>query len=249
MNLRALFPLVYVLSLSNRDRRREQATQELNRYGFQHEVLTAVEPEVSPLKDMYMTDRKAALASSKLVALFNALSRKQNVLIFEDDIRFRTDFWEHSDSTRLPADWKALYLGGLHRQPAVPVSNSLSRAVETYDNHAIGVRFEFIPDVIDAIINRNSEIANPSRFVKASDVQIAKLQPLHPIYAFTPNLVWQTPHVSDTIGLMTNNYDEEGRQRFNTPEEWEAANQEYERKAREYHEQTQRSFESERCGD
>ncbi len=113
------------------------------------------------------------------------------ILIFEDDVVFDSDFNERFSRyvSQLPSDWDMLLFGGLHVyvRPR-KISENISRITSSYSTFAYALK----QTVYDAFIELNSQSLEPVDKVNAI------LQQTFNCYCFMPHLAWVEENYSDT---------------------------------------------------
>lgn len=121
-----------------------------------------------------------------------------SVLIFEDDVVFDPQFKEKFASfiQELPADWDMLFLGALHKDEPVVVSEHVARITKANSTFAYAIR----NTVFDAFIELNS------RAEHVLDMNSYVLQERFNCYCFMPNLVWVESEYSDVQNRLENHW-------------------------------------------
>lgn len=121
-----------------------------------------------------------------------------SVLIFEDDAVFDPQFNEKFATfiQELPADWDMLFLGALHKDEPVKVSEHISRITKANSTFAYAIR----NTVFDAFIELNS------RAEHVLDMNSYLLQQRFNCYCFMPNLVWVQAQFSDVQKRFENHW-------------------------------------------
>jgi glycosyl transferase, family 25 len=121
-----------------------------------------------------------------------------SVLIFEDDAVFDPQFKEKSATfiEELPEDWDMLFLGALHKDEPVRVSEHIGRITEANSTFAYAIR----NTVFDAFVELNS------RAEHVLDMNNYVLQQRFNCYCFMPNLVWVESEYSDVQKRVENHW-------------------------------------------
>lgn len=121
-----------------------------------------------------------------------------SVLIFEDDVVFDPQFKEKFASfiQELPADWDMLFLGALHKDEPVVVSEHVARITKANSTFAYAIR----NTVFDAFLDLNS------RAEHVLDMNSYVLQERFNCYCFMPNLVWVESEYSDVQNRLENHW-------------------------------------------
>lgn len=121
-----------------------------------------------------------------------------SVLIFEDDVVFDPEFKENFATyiQELPDDWDILFLGALHKDEPLKVSEHIGRITKANSTFAYAIR----NTVFDAFIELNS------RAEHVLDMNNYVLQERFNCYCFMPNLVWVESEYSDVQNRLENHW-------------------------------------------
>lgn len=121
-----------------------------------------------------------------------------SVLIFEDDAVFDPQFKDKFSSfiEELPSDWDMLFLGALHKDEPVKISEHISRITRANSTFAYAIR----NTVFDAFIELNS------RAEHVLDMNSYLLQERFNCYCFMPNLVWVESEYSDVQNRLEHHW-------------------------------------------
>jgi GR25 family glycosyltransferase involved in LPS biosynthesis len=121
-----------------------------------------------------------------------------SVLILEDDVVFDPQFKEKFASfiQELPADWDMLFLGALHKDEPVVVSEHVARITKANSTFAYAIR----NTVFDAFVELNG------RTEHVLDMNNYVLQERFNCYCFMPNLVWVESEYSDVQNRLENHW-------------------------------------------
>ena len=121
-----------------------------------------------------------------------------SVLIFEDDVVFDPGFKENFATfiQELPNDWDMLFLGALHKDEPIRVSEHVGRISKANSTFAYAIR----NTVFDAFIELNS------RAEHVLDMNNYVLQERFNCYCFMPNLVWVESEYSDVQKRLENHW-------------------------------------------
>jgi GR25 family glycosyltransferase involved in LPS biosynthesis len=121
-----------------------------------------------------------------------------SLLILEDDVVFDPSFSEKFPVfvRGLPADWDMVFLGALHREDPVPVTENVVRIHQAYCTHAYALR----DSIYDAFIAAND--GSPNEL----DVNTGMLQSNHKCYGFAPNLAWMESRYSPVQERMADHW-------------------------------------------
>ena len=136
---------------------------------------------------------------SHLEAVREAKARGyESLLIFEDDVELHPELRNLFPGlmAQVPAEWDAIYFGGIHRlQPAATAPNVV-RLVETNSTYAYALR----RTVFDAFLAINEHSHAPV------DETAKVLQKQFHFYCFWPHLAWVARDFSDILGAEVNHW-------------------------------------------
>jgi glycosyl transferase family 25 len=112
-----------------------------------------------------------------------------SVFIFEDDVVFDEHLQQKFRASigQLPADWDMLYLGALHKDEPIRISDHMARITEANSTYAYGLR----DTVFDAFIELNRKAET------VLDLNSLVLQREFNCYCFMPHLAWVEDDYSD----------------------------------------------------
>jgi hypothetical protein len=121
-----------------------------------------------------------------------------SLLILEDDVVFDPSFSKKFPvfASGLPSDWDMVFLGALHREDPVPVTENVVRIRRAYSTYAYALR----DSIFDAFIAANDGSQNQV------DVNNSILQSNHNCYGFAPNLVWVESRYSPVQERMADHW-------------------------------------------
>jgi glycosyl transferase, family 25 len=121
-----------------------------------------------------------------------------SILIFEDDAVFDPQFKEKFATfiQELPDDWDMLFLGALHKDEPVMISEHIGRITKANSTFAYAIR----NTAFDAFIELNS------RAEHVLDMNNYVLQERFNCYCFMPNLVWVEAEYSDVQKRLENHW-------------------------------------------
>jgi glycosyl transferase, family 25 len=124
--------------------------------------------------------------------------RKDDVLIFEDDVEFAPDLAARfaRAMTQLPDDWDILYLGGIHAHQPCLVGDSLARVSRTLSTFAYAIRAR----AFDAVLEIDPGIPVPV------DDQLTRVQSRLACYCIFPHVAWVECDHSDIQGRQDNHW-------------------------------------------
>ena len=121
-----------------------------------------------------------------------------SVLIFEDDAVFAPQIKDKFSNyfAELPSDWDMLFLGALHKDAPVKISEHIGRITKANSTFAYAIR----NTVFDAFIELNS------RAEHVLDMNSYILQERFNCYCFMPNLVWVESEYSDVQNRLEHHW-------------------------------------------
>ncbi len=121
-----------------------------------------------------------------------------SVLIFEDDAVFDPQFKDKFAGfiQELPADWDMLFLGALHKDEPIEISEHIARITKANSTFAYAIR----NTVFDAFIELNT------RAEHVLDMNSYHLQERFNCYCFMPNLVWVESEYSDVQNRLEHHW-------------------------------------------
>ena len=120
------------------------------------------------------------------------------VLIFEDDTVLDPDFQNKFTTfiKEVPDDWDMLYLGALHKDAPVKISEHVGRITKANSTYAYALKHT----VYDAFIDLNA------RAEHVLDMNSYKLQERFNCYCFMPNLAWVEAEYSDVQNRLEHHW-------------------------------------------
>ena len=189
------------INLDRRPERWERVQREFARHGINevHRV-AAVDGAVVDVPASWPYPRGAygCLLSHLQVVRKAREMRVPNVLIFEDDVVLDARFQEKVAAcmAELPSDWDMVFLGALHRDDPIPVSERIGQVTRAHMTYAYALNQK----VFDAFIDSNS------RAIFAVDENNLKLQAEFKCYCFLPNVAWVESLYSDAQERMSNHW-------------------------------------------
>lgn len=194
MNVNDFFPDKVCINLNRRPERWEQAEAQFALHQInsvrRFPALDGLTLEVPPGWDG-SPGAYGCLQSHLSVVREARRSGLPNILIFEDDVVFDSDFNTKFSSyiKQLPSDWDMLLFGGLHVYVRPQkISENISRITNSYSTFAYALK----QTVYDAFIELNSQSLEPVDKVNAI------LQQTFNCYCFMPHLAWVEENYSDT---------------------------------------------------
>jgi glycosyl transferase, family 25 len=204
MNARAhknLFPLKVCINLDRRPERWQRMQRAFAAQGIESvQRFSAVDGKdvVLPSNWIHTPGAYGCLDSHVRVVREARDAGVSSVLIFEDDAVFDPQFKEKFAAfvQELPSDWDMLFLGALHKDEPVRVSEHISRITKANSTFAYAIR----NTVFDAFIELNS------RAEHVLDMNSYVLQQRFNCYCFMPNLAWVEAEYSDVQGRFENHW-------------------------------------------
>lgn len=196
-----LFPLKICINLERRPERwqrmqgafAEQEIRDVRRF-------PAVDGNAAPLPhDWIHTPGAYGCLRSHLQVVREARDAgASSVLIFEDDAVFDPQFKEKFAGfiQELPADWDMLFLGALHKDEPIKISEHIARITKANSTFAYAIR----NTVFDVFIELNT------RAEHVLDMNSYHLQERFNCYCFMPNLVWVESEYSDVQNRLEHHW-------------------------------------------
>jgi hypothetical protein len=156
MNLNELFPLCYCTNMDYRPDRWVQAQQEIAKVGI---VPQRASGTIWTGTGDTRYNGWIGCGLTHLRCLKLALEQNQNVLMFEDDVLFISDYTNIIPAAldELP-EWDMLYLGGNICRSIFRISSHLGRLTYAQATHAYGVNKTFLPEIIKVLESRFGQI-------------------------------------------------------------------------------------------
>ena len=186
------FPQIVCINLDRRPERWQRLLKELARHDLGPvQRLSAYDGETTakPAAWTHTAGAYGCLLSHVAVVREARRSSASSVLIFEDDAVLDRDFQNKfaSFSNEVPRDWDMLYLGALHKDEPVKISEHVGRITKANSTYAYALK----NTVFDAFIELNE------RAEHVLDMNSYLLQERFNCYCFMPNLAWVEAQYSD----------------------------------------------------
>ena len=186
----------------------------LGRVAF--ERFPAVKPDLA--RDRVHNGRAGCLLSHRRVIEAAYRDGLENVLVFEDDVRFAPQFVrqaQRSLATLDATEWDMFYLGLTPKAPLVPAGEHLVRTFGGLTTHAIAYHRRAMPRLLNWLPEEKDVLRFLSRY-KAIDRYYA----LHTAsrmrcYAASPLLAFQRDDFSDIQQRHTSSNEQQAKQAFN----------------------------------
>lgn len=142
MSWQLFFSKIYVVNLKKRIDRLIEVTEEMDKYGIDFDLITAIEDEEGArgLRDTMVNIFKDAHEN-----------KYESILVFEDDAMFVTDPNPTMEQVvkGLPMDWRILHLGGqITGGFSYRVNGNLLAAQKVYSTHATAYSKQCIIDIL-----------------------------------------------------------------------------------------------------
>jgi len=197
----SLFPLIICINLDRRLERWQRAQRAFAAHGIQpvRRFSASDGNELALPRDWIHTPGAYGCLQSHLRAVREARDAGvSSVLIFEDDVVFDPQFKEKFATfiEELPDDWDMLFLGALHKDEPLRLSEHIARITKANSTFAYAIR----NTVFDAFIELNS------RAEHVLDMNNYVLQERFNCYCFMPNLVWVESEYSDVQQRIENHW-------------------------------------------
>ncbi len=135
-----------------------------------------------------------------------------NVLIFEDDVKFHPDILPITELVLndLPKNWDMLYFGGNHQGPITKINDYVGKTYRTFalQMYAVNAKiYDYLISMLENEVERSMKFNLDDKFVSlAGDYFIANHQPQFNTYVTLHKLSYQTEGFSD-IQFDVVNYD------------------------------------------
>jgi GR25 family glycosyltransferase involved in LPS biosynthesis len=206
------FKKIYVINLDRRTDRMKECQEEFKKIGVEVERISAIDAKE-------LTDRTELNHKQKTYYAVTSVHRKlmedatlnkdDNILIFEDDVKFIDNFNEifNKKIQFLPEDWDMLFIGGNHilhvdgfdlitgdkdfkvtAQNYKSLNYELTKSPCTYTTHAMAINSKFY----DTVIKKMKEFP-----IIPTDNLYVQLQGECNAYTFLPSLAIQRASFSD----------------------------------------------------
>jgi GR25 family glycosyltransferase involved in LPS biosynthesis len=187
-----LFSKTVCINLDRRPERWQRMQAQLARHGFDNvQRFPARDGETlaKPAGWIHTAGAYGCLLSHVEVIREAQRSNAASVLIFEDDTVLDPDFQNtfNSFSNEVPDNWDMLYLGALHKDEPVQISEHVARITKANSTYAYALKHT----VYDAFIELNA------RAEHVLDMNSYLLQERFNCYCFMPNLAWVEAEYSD----------------------------------------------------
>lgn len=195
------FPLKVCINLDRRPERWQRMQRAFAANGIESvQRFSAIDGNAIPLPhDWVHTPGAYGCLRSHLQVVRDARDAgASSVLIFEDDVVFEPRIEEKFVTfiQELPDDWDMLFLGALHKDEPVKVSEHIGRITKANSTFAYAIR----NTVFDAFIELNSKAE------QVLDMNSYLLQERFNCYCFMPNLVWVESEYSDVQNRLEHHW-------------------------------------------
>lgn len=189
--LNNFFSKIYCINLDRRPDRWEQCVDEFKRNDVFVERVSAVDGKEFPKSRMGIKSGAYGLLLTNIKILEDAILNKyENILIFEDDVKFAENFNEifSENIAELPQNWNLLYLGGINRIKPTGEKHKIFKTTHTITTHAVGINSNFFEILLESI---KKNMASPIDKIQQ------RLQESYDAYVFIPNIATQRASYSD----------------------------------------------------
>ena len=218
MKLNEFFSKIYCINLDNRPDRYKECSTEFEKFEIVAERISGIDCKLTFNKQLNITAGAYGLLLTNIKIIEESIQNEyKNVLIFEDDVIFNTNFQNiFTDKIAyLPDDWDMLYLGGSHvfskgkfnlitgdknfsvtDKNYKTIKNELCKTTWTQTTHAVALNAKFLPILINSI---NENLTQPmGKEIYPIDRQYCNLQQVgYNAYTFLPSIALQRPSYSD----------------------------------------------------
>lgn len=125
-------------------------------------------------------------------------SGRGSLLVFEDDVELHPNFGVRFEefAKQLPSDWRAIFLGGIHRQDPISIGQNIARVSKSNSTFAYALN----QTVFNHFIRANEPLTIPV------DETNKVLQQQFAFYCPTPPLAWVVNDYSDILEAEVNHW-------------------------------------------
>ena len=207
MNFNELFPLITYINLDSRQDRNLLAIEEFKRLNINP---TRVSGTVIKATDNSMWNGVLGCTLSHIKCLEMALEKRQNIFIFEDDIKLIDGSFQNIDKCFEELnnmDWDIFYLGGNVLKPIYQKTNHIGKLNHCQSTVSYGVNKNFIEKLL-SYIPRDQII--PIDLVYSNQVI-----PHHNCFISIPMVIVQRDSFSDIEGKQVQ-YESYLQKRYDT---------------------------------
>lgn len=198
MTLNSYFSEIYCINLDRRPDRYDHAWKQFKKLGIFVKRYPAVDKRMIHHNGKISLGELACAMSHYNILKSCKEKNLKNVLIFEDDVTFRDDFYEifNRNINKVPK-WDMLYLGGNHLGGLDKIDDEIFKLKYSFAMQAYSVSNE----IYDIVLEKWKQ------FEKPCDVSMAELHSQHDCYVIHPKncaLTWQNPNFSDILDCPCN---------------------------------------------
>lgn len=181
MKINDLFPLIKYINLDSRPDRNNQAIEEFKKLNIAPERFSGITFNHKNLTKSQ--NGVLGCQASHIAILLEALSKKQNVLIFEDDVEFVGNYYHILSNAinELPDDWALFYLGGNILKKFFQISKYISKLTHCQSTHSYGVRWQTIPYLLTQL--------SFSKVIPIDMIYANIIIPNYPCYIVAPEMI------------------------------------------------------------
>jgi GR25 family glycosyltransferase involved in LPS biosynthesis len=174
MQLAELFPLVCYTNMDYRPDRNTYAWQEISKLGL---IPVRIPGVVYTGTNSTVLNGQIGCGLAHLNGLKLAKERNQNVLMFEDDVKFINDYPHiiQDALNELPEQWDMLYLGGNICRSIFQVTPHLGKLTHAQSTHAYGVNRNFLDKILNSenrILQRPIDLIYAEELIPANNCYI-----------------------------------------------------------------------------
>jgi GR25 family glycosyltransferase involved in LPS biosynthesis len=190
--LNEIFDKIVCINLKKRTDRKEMCEKLFAKHNVRVEFVTAIDTtaeEHPALKNGYVG------LNQTWVSILDMNQDVEKLLVLEDDVQFSEDFEERLNTTEIPEDWYALYLGGLNTFATNKVSTGMHYTRYTLLGHAVGLKLD--ANSREDLKNRLESMKSPSD-VCIADTYFGRSD--RRSYSFVPGIAKQIDGFSDCDG-------------------------------------------------
>ena len=185
------FDEIYCINLDRRPDRFHSAWSQFNKFGMYVKRFPAIDKHNLENNGKIMTGELGCLLSHMNVVKKCRDNKSEKVLIFEDDVMLRNDFWNvfERNIAKIP-EWDMIFLGGNHVGGLEQIDEEIFKMKHSFCTHA----YVLPRKTYDVLIS------NWEKLDKPSDVTTAEMHEQYNCYVIKPSgesLAWQKTNFSD----------------------------------------------------
>jgi GR25 family glycosyltransferase involved in LPS biosynthesis len=198
MNYNELFPLNLIINLDSRpDRLKISLENEIPKIGLKS--IGRVPGQIYHVSDNNWINGAIGCLSSHVMALRYALETKQNITVFEDDIKLANNSEEIMNAAceelSLSNNWSMIYWGGNILKPFYQITDHLAKLTHCQSTVCYSVNYPFIEKLLSYIPTNT--------FISPIDVIYSdRVIPENNCYISIPMIATQRKDKSDIEGVV-----------------------------------------------